>query len=45
VSDDEHLLIFAPPQRFWELVQMDDAKARSDGCEEFDDHVLCEIIR
>jgi hypothetical protein len=45
VSDDRHLLIFADPQRFWDLVQMDNAKARFDGCKEFDNLVLCEITR
>ncbi len=51
MSDDEHLLIFADPHRFWDLVQMDDAKARFDGCEQSDNHlevdnlILCEIIR
>jgi hypothetical protein len=51
VTDDDHLLIFRDPHRFWDLVQMDDAKARFDGCKrldshlEFDNLVLCEIVR
>jgi hypothetical protein len=45
VSNEQKLLFQTDLKRFWEIVMNDDAEARFNALPNFDDLLLCEVVR